>query len=173
MLNENIFTRLRDARPNQSTLWLRRQASRLTNLTPARMLSDSTTKVNRIEKSGMYLFIYDPKTKKKLPYYDTFPLVFIIDIIPNGFLGVNFHYLPPTLRSLFLQAVERGQNPTYNSLKKNKYLRPTIKKYLNKNVKSSFIKIEKEDREMSIYLPVEQFTKASKSQVWKDSRSMI
>ena len=28
----------------------------------------------------MYTFFYDPKTKEKLPYYDRFPLVLILDI---------------------------------------------------------------------------------------------
>ena len=40
------------------------------------------------------MFIYDPKLKKKLPYYDTFPLVLPLEKYNDGFLGLNFHYLP-------------------------------------------------------------------------------
>ena len=44
------------------------------------------------------MFFYDPKWKKKLPYYDTFPLVLPIERYPDGFLGINLHYLPIPLR---------------------------------------------------------------------------
>ena len=37
------------------------------------------------------MFTYNPKHKKTLPYYDTFPLVLPIEKYPDGFLGINFH----------------------------------------------------------------------------------
>ena len=46
----------------------------------------------------MNMFFYDPKGRKTLPYYDTFPLVLPIESYPDGFLGINFHYLPIPLR---------------------------------------------------------------------------
>ena len=44
------------------------------------------------------MFVYGPKHKKKLPYYDTFPLVLPLERYNDGFLGINFHYLPIPLR---------------------------------------------------------------------------
>ena len=44
------------------------------------------------------MFFYDPKFKKKLPYYDTFPLVLPLETYNDGFLGINMHYLPIPLR---------------------------------------------------------------------------
>ena len=44
------------------------------------------------------MFIYDPKFKKTLPYYDTFPLVLPLESYSDGFLGINLHYLPISLR---------------------------------------------------------------------------
>ena len=44
------------------------------------------------------MFFYDPKFKKTLPYYDTFPLVLPLEAYSDGFLGINFHYLPIPLR---------------------------------------------------------------------------
>jgi len=38
------------------------------------------------------MFIYDPKLKDKLPYYDTFPLVLPVEEYGNGFLGINLHF---------------------------------------------------------------------------------
>ena len=39
------------------------------------------------------MFVYDPKFKKKLPYYDTFPLVLPLENYSDGFLGLSFHSL--------------------------------------------------------------------------------
>ena len=36
------------------------------------------------------MFFYDPKFKKTLPYYDTFPLVLPLEKYTDGFLGINF-----------------------------------------------------------------------------------
>jgi len=51
---------------------------------------------------GLMFFIYDPKTKDKLPYWDRFPLVIPINLYPDGFLGLNLHYLPYYQRQLLL-----------------------------------------------------------------------
>ena len=48
------------------------------------------------------MFFYDPKLKATLPYYDRFPLVLPLKRFENGFLGINFHYLPIPLRILSL-----------------------------------------------------------------------
>ena len=48
------------------------------------------------------MFVYGPKLAKKLPYYDTFPLVLPLERYGDGFLGMNFHYLPIPLRMKLL-----------------------------------------------------------------------
>ena len=55
----------------------------------------------------MSMFVYDPKTKQKLPFYDTFPLVLPIDVIRGGFIGLNFHYLPYGLRFKLLEQLQQ------------------------------------------------------------------
>ena len=35
------------------------------------------------------------RLKDKLPYFDRFPVVIIIETYETGFLGINFHYIPP------------------------------------------------------------------------------
>ena len=59
-------------------------------------------KAKRYLEGRMYLFFYDAKTKDKLPYWDRFPLIFILEITQDGFTGLNLHYLPPRLRVRFL-----------------------------------------------------------------------
>ena len=51
------------------------------------------------------MFFYDPKMKKKLPYYDRFPLILPIEQYSDGFLGINFHYLSMPIRIRLLDRV--------------------------------------------------------------------
>ena len=66
----------------------------------------------------MFMFIYDPKHKDTLPFYDTFPLVFPIEIYSDSFLGINLHYLPPVLRAKLMDALyTTANNNKYNEYK--------------------------------------------------------
>ena len=58
------------------------------------------------------MFIYDPKFKKTLPYYDTFPLVLPLEKYDDGFLGINLHYLPIPLRIRLLDRLVDFSNDT-------------------------------------------------------------
>ena len=58
------------------------------------------------------MFVYDPKHKKKLPYYDTFPLVLPLENYLDGFLGINMHYLPISLRVKLLDRLVDFSNNT-------------------------------------------------------------
>ena len=58
------------------------------------------------------MFFYDPKFKKTLPYYDTFPLVLPLEKYPDGFLGINLHYLPMNLRIRLLDRLVDYSNNT-------------------------------------------------------------
>ena len=121
---------------------------------------------------NLNMFIYSPKFAKKLPYYDTFPLVMPLEKYDNGFLGLNFHYLPYALRARLLDAA--GQDElNVQEVKRSRLTKPTIKRYLYGYVKSMFLKIENEDNLTAIMLPVQRFKKASDTQVWSDSRKMI
>ena len=51
-----------------------------------------------VEIGNMYLFLYDPKNKETLPYYDAAPLVVAFRTTLDGFYGLNLHYLPPMMR---------------------------------------------------------------------------
>ena len=114
------------------------------------------------------MFIYDPKFKKTLPYYDTFHL----------------HYLPIPLRIRLLDRLVDFSNNTkfdestklnvdYQKLKNVRLIRPTIHKYLAGQVKSRFRRIDADEFTIATLLPVQRFKKASASAVWKESRSMI
>ena len=130
------------------------------------------------------MFFYDPKLKKKLPYYDTFPLVLPLEPYSDGFLGINLHYLPMNLRLQLLDRLVDYSNNTkfdestklavdYSKLKKLSIIKPTLKRYLAGRVKTQFRRIDADEFTVAALLPVQRFKKASAAEVYKDSRSMI
>ena len=130
------------------------------------------------------MFFYNPKFKKKLPYYDTFPLVLPLETYGDGFLGLNLHYLPIPLRIKLLDRLVDYSNNSqfdestrlvvdYSKLKKIKLIQPTIHKYLAGHVQSQFRRIDADEFTVATLLPVQRFKKATAKEVWSDSRSMI
>jgi len=130
------------------------------------------------------MFFYDPKGRKTLPYYDTFPLVLPIERYPDGFLGINLHYLPMSLRIRLLDRLVDYSNNTkfdestrlavdYSKLKNIGLIKPTLKRYLAGRVKTQFRRIDADEFTVAALLPVARFKKASASEVYKDSRAMI
>lgn len=158
------------ANRNKAVTWFKQQAMALSNVGPAQMWAQNRENlVPVIQRGAMFMFYYDPKLKAKLPYYDRFPLVIPLERYGNGFLGINFHYLPPKLRILLLNRI-RDKRMTYRGLKNHKYIRPTIKRYLNTHVRGRYLHVKEEDWDTAIFLPVERFVKASKKTVWSDSK---
>ena len=118
------------------------------------------------------MFVYAPKFAKKLPYYDTFPLVMYLKPAEGGFYGLNFHYLPYALRARLLDAA--GQDKlSVSAVENSRLTKPTIKRYLFSYARSMFRKVDSEDNLTAIMLPVQRFKKASDTTVWSDSRKMI
>ena len=118
------------------------------------------------------MFVYAPKFAKKLPYYDTFPLVMYLKPAEGGFYGLNFHYLPYALRARLLDAA--GQDKlSVSAVENSRLTKPTIKRYLFGYTRSMFRRVDSEDNLTAIMLPVQRFKKASDTKVWGDSRKMI
>lgn len=120
----------------------------------------------------LYFFAYDPKWKDILPMYDKFPMVFPIERYPDGFLGLNLHYLDYGERVYLLgllssYASNKMMTPTtrlklsYDLLSRSKtlasHMKPCIKRYLFQHVRSRFIEITPDEWDMAMELPVEQF----------------
>lgn len=174
-------------RTQESREWFRR---RVANLRPNRseLMKEAPIQLkNRSVVGNMYMFFYDPKTKDTLPYYDSFPLVIVVGPAEGGFYGLNLHYLPPTLRAKFLDSLLDVTNNrlydestkfqiSYNMLQraaKMKYFKPCFKHYLNSHVKSRFAMVEAPEWEIATFLPTADFQKASKTQVYADSKRKI
>ena len=139
---------------------------------------------NRPFYGRLNMFIYDPKFKKTLPYYDTFPLVLPLEKYSDGFLGINLHYLPTTLRiGLLDRLVDFSNNEnfdettvlnlSYTAVKGIRAVKPTLHKYLSGYVRSRFRRIDADEFTIATLLPVQRFKKESADKVWSDSRKMI
>ena len=132
----------------------------------------------------MNMFFYDPKGRKTLPYYDTFPLVLPIERYPDGFLGINFHYLPMGLRLKLLDRIVDFSNNTkfdestiinadYAKLKNIKEIKPTLKRYLAGRVKTRFRRVDADEFTVAALLPIARWKKGTQQDVYRDSRKMI
>ena len=179
----------------ESRDWFRQQTKNLSVSSSRMVRSDRSRLTDRPLLGRMYLFQYDPKGKKTLPYYDRFPLVFPIDsgrtsgfaASGGSFLGINLHYLPLPLRARLMDALydtittqELDENTrlkiSYNILQqaaKYRFFKPCIKRYLISHVKSRFFYIEPTEWEMALFLPLDRFVGSNKSRIYRDSRNRI
>ena len=177
-------------RSKKSISWLRAKYSEITkaSVAPVKFINESDRKRSVPKIGRMYMFVYDPKGKEELPFYDRFPLIFMVEPAQGGFYGINMHYLPPILRARLMDALYETQvngvvsnettrlKITYQLLKKAsrfRWFKPCFKHYLFQHVRSKLIYVPPEEWDMTVFLPTEQFKKATKEQVWKDSRSKI
>lgn len=190
ILQQGVRQGIVPAQTRAAREWYRNAAKKLvTRIGPSRFESrmDETRVSTNMEYGYMYAFAYDPKMKKELPYYDTFPLIFPVEFQNDGFLGINFHYLPPTLRARLMDALYSNlTNKNYDattrmrisysilqSASKYRFFKPTLKKYLRSHVRSSFLEIRVNEWDIALFLPTESFRKADTQKVWADSRKKI
>ena len=160
-----------------------RNAVRGLNLTQKRILSDVGTRESNIIEGCMYLFVYDPKYKETLPYYDRFPLVVAVDRFARGFTGINLHYIAPRDRVKLLDALydnlyneEITANTrikiTYellSSVSKMRFAKPCFKKYLAGHIKGTIRRVSAEDWDVVSMLPFQNFT-INANTVYAESR---
>jgi len=120
----------------------------------------------------MYLFIYDPKHKATLPFYDMYPLAFPFEFKKEGFLALNMHYLPPNSRAALMQSLYSiANNDKYNASTKlnisyailkqsaNRFsgFENCIKSYLFGQLKSSFRYVNPADWDKALMLPLQRW----------------
>ena len=144
---------------------------------------------------NMYMFMYDAKYKETLPYYDRFPIIFMLESYETGFLGLNLHYLHPKLRVGLLENLYAYSNDfddesvndknvrlglRYRSLATASNLRvarPCVKQYLFTHLDSKIVKVPPSQWDFVPLLPLSKFTSATGSintnTVYRKSRETI
>lgn len=181
LAKEGIEPRSRAARQ-----WLK---SKVQNLRVSRtdFMRDRTKLKDKSLVGRMYFYFYDPKHKDTLPYYDKFPLVIPIKRHPDGFIGLNLHYISPKNRIILLDKLSTILNNhdydettrfniSYNFLKaatKIYEAKPCMKKYLFKHIESRFLEITADEWDIAALLPVEFFQKEKKNKVWMESQEQF
>ena len=86
--------------------WFRNKV-RDTRVNRQKLMSASDRSEAMPKIGSMYCYAYDPKHKKTLPYYDEFPLIFVVEPAPGGFIGINLHYVSPRNRIVIM---DKGKN---------------------------------------------------------------
>ena len=153
-------------------------SARMRAVTPNQLLKRQPE--DDIMLGKMFFYKYEAKFAKKLPYWDMYPLVFPFERTPGGFYGLNLHYIPPRERAVLMDSLNQYASNkkydkttrlelTYNLLKKFGRAVPCVKRYLGDQVKSQTVRIDADEWEIAIFLPVERFQKESARTVWKDS----
>ena len=173
---------------NKSLQWFKTQLKGMKNINRRALLKDEAFKVRSKTLPGrMFMYFYDPKNKKTLPYYDRFPLIFMVEKANGGFYGLNLHYLPPKQRAiLFDKLMQYSSNKRYDittrlrlnyqllkQASKLAFFKPCFKHYLTDHVRSQLIEVPADNWETVLFMPTENFKKKSVGTVWTDSRKMI
>tara|TARA_A200000159_G_scaffold39128_1_gene35629 strand:- start:1598 stop:2188 length:591 start_codon:yes stop_codon:yes gene_type:complete len=173
-------------RTDESQDWFRDKLRNIRNINRQTLLRDSAvTRVTRPRMGDMYMFFYDPKHKETLPYYDTFPLIIMVEKAPGGFYGLNLHYLPPVLRAKLFDALTLTNNRydettrfkaryrILQSVRKLRYFKPCFKHYLTNHVESRIVKVEPPEWEIAMFMQTQRFKKSKAGAIYKDSRQTV
>lgn len=172
---------------NESLQWLRKKYDtiRPSDVMPKNFLSEMDRRRKVPLLGRMYMFLYDPKYKDQLPFYDRFPLVFPFRRVAGGFYGLNLHYLAPRYRAILMDQLYNLLNNTkfdettrlrftydlLNSSSKYRWFKPCVKHYLNEHMMSTLIYIEPTEWNLALFVPSEQFRGTNKRNAWQDSKS--
>ncbi len=149
-------------------------------------------KAKRYLEGRMYTFFYNAKTKNKLPYWDRFPLVIILDLREDGFTGLNLHYIPPRYRVRLLyelykyvildddeyaeEEMRMRIKMTYQlitGISKLKMYKPCFKRYLTTQIEGRALEITPEYWDSMAMLPLAQWQKENARTVYSDSIKTI
>ena len=106
--------------------------------------------LRRYTKEGhLYMFEYTAKMRH-LPYYDKFPLVYVVKAAPNEFFGANLHYMNPKKRIKAVSALMNGRIDIPKAC---------FHKYLQNHVDGLLLDIAADEWDTAILLPTEDFVK--------------
>lgn len=175
----------------KSLAWFDEQVKILGNRVSRNSLMQGKGKTGNIMPGKMYFYFYDPITKDKLPYYDTFPLVLPFSRDATTFTGINFHYLPYKVRTVLLKNLldfasdkKMDENTKIKTawqyiggISRYRGVNSAVKKYRFDHVQSPFLEVPASSWFTALLLPVQSFntgtslTYVNPTTVWRDSLS--
>ena len=114
--------------------------------------------LRRYAVSG-HLYMFEYKAKMKwLPYYDEFPLVYVMRATPDEFWGANLHYMSPKKRILVIKKLMEGRIDIPKKC---------FHKYLTSQVDGHMLDLAAAEWDTAILLPVENFVRNVKGSMGK------
>jgi len=157
---------------NPTYLWYNEKVKDLISISekPSELLSKWERRRNKVQLYHFNMFFYDAKTKKNLPYFDMFPLVFPLRRFGDTFTGINVHYLPPSFREDFFNIYTRFKlndefdettlyRMTWSKISRFKVMRPLLRKYSLSNIKSRFLVLRADEVPIAMSLPLTRLVK--------------
>ena len=120
-----------------------------------------------------HLYMFEYKAKMKwLPYYDRFPLVYVIKSTKNEFWGANLHYMTPKRRIIAVKKLLQGRIDLP---------KVCFHKYLDNHVENYYLDLASREWDTAILLPTENFVKdlngmifpVDKKMVWEETEDKI
>ena len=175
---ETIFERVKAEAggDTKSYLWyrnaVRKYAIKL-NDDPSRLIRDEIqdnmgteeqedeNRIRTYPVSGhMYIFEYKAKTAQKLPYYDEFPLVYVIKATRHEFWGLNLHYMLPKKRAWVVKRLMDGRIDAP---------RNCFHKYITSHVDGYLLDLAAAEWASAILLPIETFVRNNRGKPGQQS----
>jgi hypothetical protein len=178
----------------KSLAWFDDQVKILANrVSPGSLMNNSARKTSVLVPGKMYLYWYDAKYKKELPYYDMFPLCIPFSRDAETFTGLNFHYLPYKVRAVLLKNLldfATAKNLTEKSrlqfawdfvagVSRYRGVSAAVHKYRYDHLQSQFLEVPATQWFTALCLPVEKFVtgesnyRFDKKRVWYDSMQYL
>jgi hypothetical protein len=108
---------------------------------------DQNVNRRRVFPGHLCFFEYKAETES-LPYYDKYPLLYVMKVSGGEFWGASLHYLEPKKRWIVVKKLKEGQIDIPKKI---------IHKYLYKRCKSLFLDLAIQDWKEASILPVEDF----------------
>lgn len=154
----------------QSSAWFRQEVARIrkTPINPKSFIvADGGEIAKRIEIGKMYVFRYAPKYMDTLAVWDEYPLVLPFSGTPDGFIGINFHYLPYRQRAWVLDKLTKNVGSEAKKLRVSWQILNGLSRvdvgswathrYIAKNITTPLRLVNPEDYAKAILLPIAKF----------------
>lgn len=103
-----------------------------------------------VSPNNLYFFNYNAKYAKKLPYWDTRPLVYVLELLGNGFYGYNLHYLNPVFRKVVAKSLKANNSRAFAP-------EECFHQYLCAGLLTSPLKVPEDSWESVAFLSTENF----------------
>lgn len=99
---------------------------------------------------NLMFYKYKAKTRRDLPFYDKYPLSFVLEIDARSFFAVNLHYYSPEERMGIVASLAEDKIPKF---------RKGAHKYLLSEVRSPFLDFATPEWNTICLLPIEEFVR--------------